>query len=768
MNPSSEPTASSQTLGSNLARSRSRYKAARPSRPLTSTAKPRNTNTDHVQQVHEEDLSKVARGFPSEVQPTQASLQKGREDTKEVRDRQTWSPEVTCQSRTPRGQENACSGRQGEVGEGPRRIPREHELPRKPEVTPEQQQTRSLSKHPKAPPTTDRPSTLPTKSLTQRIKDYRGEHRRAQSKEELKRIISAPIANEPPQDIVTPAFDAPISAVNAGERRVIVKYEQSVMSIPVTPSTTPTDIIRSVGEQISKSLSPKATVVLESFKQLGLERPLRRYEHVRDVMNSWDNDTQNTLVIIPSPTGGQDNDLDLNSVSSSQPGDTSVHIYHSQKPRHWDKRWVTLRSDGQVLIAKKNGGEATNICHLSDFDIYIPTVSQISKQIKPPRKVCFAVKSQQKSSMFISTEKFVHFFSTSDKALASAWYKAVQEWRSWYLVNVMGEGEDDPRKLNKGIASDGKDLSRNALASTEVAGLINKEPTSSLEPATETFPRRPPTRGRGAPPVSYPKKLTKDPSIVQTPAAAQAPEPFASTGLLGRTYTLRQKAQREREASPPNLPPGVAPVYQEDKGASLRRTSSQHHHQKPKPLIDLTPQYYEPPQHARKGRGVMPTAIPPEGLIEMATTPESALVIPPSTTPNRRPRTSAGGADDNIHRTRTIRSSSNNRHPSSSHSHSHSHSFPFSTSPEKPVPAFIEGGLLSDNLHSQGGTGTGRGIMTGLRTAREPMLDVGAESEFAKGSLLERVEREQGRREEGLMIEREKRREVDVKVGEGF
>ena len=48
------------------------------------------------------------------------------------------------------------------------------------------------------------------------------------------------------------------------------------------------------------------------------------------------------------------------------------------------------------------------------------------------------------------------------------------------------------------------------------------------------------------------------------------------------------------------------------------------------------------------------------------------------------------------------------------------------------------------------------------------MLDVGAESEFAKGSLLERVEREQGRREEGLMIEREKRREVDVKVGEGF
>ena len=606
MNPSSEPTASSQTLSSNLARSRSRYKAARPSRPLTSPAKPQVTNADQVQQVQEEVVSKVAPVFPSQIQPTQASLQKGRGDTREVRDRQTWSPKVAHQSETPRGQDKVYHGRKGEVAEASHRDFKEHGSPRKTEATPGQPQLRSVSKYREEQSRTNIPSTLPTKSLTQRIKGYRGEHRRAQSKEELKRTISAPIANEPPQDIMTPAFDAPVSAVNAGERRVIVKYEKSVMSIPVTPSTTPTDIIRCVGEQISKSLSPKATVVLESFKQLGLERPLRRYEHVRDVMNSWDNDTQNTLVIIPSPTGGQDIDLDLSSVSSSQPGDTSVHIYHSQKPRHWDKRWVTLRSDGQVLIAKKNGGEASNICHLSDFDIYIPSPSQISKQIRPPRKICFAVKSQEKSSMFVSTENFVHFFSTSDKALASAWYKAVQEWRSWYLINVMGEGKDNSGKSTNGIASDGKDLSRTALASTGLAGLTNEEPTSSLEPATETLSRRPPTRGRGAPPVSYPKKLTKDastgeattrkrgPSIVQTPAPTPAPEPFASTGLLGRTYTLRQKAQRERETSPPNLPPGVAPLYQEEKDTSLRRTSSQHPHQKPKPLRSRHHAYHYP------------------------------------------------------------------------------------------------------------------------------------------------------------------------------
>ena len=61
--------------------------------------------------------------------------------------------------------------------------------------------------------------------------------------------------------------------------------------------------------------------------------------------------------------------------------------------------------------------------------------------------------------------------------------------------------------------------------------------------------------------------------------------------------------------------------------------------------------------------------------------------------------------------------------------------------------------------------------MTGSRNAKEPMLEVGEESLFGKGTLLERVEREQGSGGEGGMrpvIEREKLREVEVRVGEGF
>jgi len=516
------------------------------------------------------------------------------------------------------------------------------------------------------------------------------------SREELKRMISGPIPTvdqepvaslprkqpEPlvdgchshtsPELSLAPRFDAPISAVNAGQRIVRVTYDGSDIFLPITPSTNPVDVIRAAARQMSAPIDGKSTVLLESFKQVGLERPLRKYEHVRDVLNSWDNDAQNTLVIIPSPSGGKDDDLDVRHVSKGQPGETTVHLYHSQKPGSWDKRWVTLRSDGQVVVAKRQGAETTNICHLSDFDIYIPTPRYSSKKIKPPKKVCFAVKSQQKSTMFMTTENFVHFFCTNDRSLGTAWYTAVQEWRSWYLVHVMGEGEESASQGNARCGTQ-------KLLGNETAAFNDCNGSSvgrSLRPQTfgnvsSTLPMRSRTVRSTVP--ANPSRLTKDPltnaptthrsqpSLYQTPALPppQA-EPFDPACLLGRTYTQKQKAlQRSQAAAPLAAPPPMPATVVRNESPhsrpgtahrttsppkpgpattnnSLNRHSSQLH--KPKPLVDLTPVYQEPPQHSRKGRGVIPPQIPAGGLVEVATSPERAGEVPSATT-WRKPNT---------------------------------------------------------------------------------------------------------------------------------
>jgi len=179
--------------------------------------------------------------------------------------------------------------------------------------------------------------------------------------------------------------------------------------------------------------------MVETYRPLGLERPLRRYEHIRDVMNSWDSDSQNYLTIMPGSEVAAKG-LEQKEAPIRQPDLTMLNLYHSQRPGKWEKHWMVLKSDGQVTASKtENDGNAPNVFHLSDFDVYIPTRKQI-KRLRPPKKVCFAIKSQQRSILFESTENFVHFFATNDKVLADLWYNALQSWRSWYLVYVLGEG----------------------------------------------------------------------------------------------------------------------------------------------------------------------------------------------------------------------------------------------------------------------------------------------------------------------------------------
>ncbi|KAL9045830.1 MAG: hypothetical protein Q9214_001194 [Letrouitia sp. 1 TL-2023] len=541
-------------------------------------------------------------------------------------------------------------------------------------------------------------ATEPKKSFTQRMVDLVAQPQsRDDSTTELKRMISPPFPIDSSVNAPSPTFDAPKSAVNAGQRNVMVKFEKSFIQVPVTPSTTPVDVVRSVSEQTGIPIRSNASVVLEAFKQLGLERPLRRYEHVRDVLNSWDNDSQNSLVIESSVTGEIDDDLDVIHVSKQQPDESTFYLYHSQRPGHWDKRWISVRSDGQMQMAKSTGGETSNICHLSDFDIYIPTHRQLAKKIRPPKKICFAVKSQQKSSIFMSTANFVHFFSSSDKKMANSLYKAVQGWRSWYLVNIMGEGQA-ANKSSSGRAQIGQieeataksrlnernssGHTRETSSKTKATSLPKIRTNQEHEhPKTRISPERRIATGEGVPisrnqheggsvasvPMASPRP--KHPSLdldatardhrqgPGKPTQKTPPEPFAAAGLLGRTYSQRKRAQQEREAhvdaaNANQAPPGPSPPRdrgpqeQTNNNHLLKRASSQR--QKIKPLVDLTPKYHEPPQHSRKGRGVNVQQIPAGGLVDIATSPEVAIPIPPPVT-WRRPGTS-GSPDVSPHR----------------------------------------------------------------------------------------------------------------------
>lgn len=400
------------------------------------------------------------------------------------------------------------------------------------------------------------------------------------------------IADGPPKTV-----DAPVSAVNYGERRVEVRFEKSKITLPVTPSTTVKDLLNSASVVISQPIDPRTSVMVETYGPLGLERPLRRYEHIRDVMNSWDSDSQNHLMIMPgsevAATGLEQKEAPL-----EQPNLTMLNMYHSQKPRKWEKHWMILKSDGQVTVSKmENDGNASNAFHLSDFDVYMPTRKQM-KKLRPPKKICFAIKSQQRSIMFESAENFVHFFSTSDKALADRWYNAVQSWRSWYLVHVKGEGtapkaqpavhapveahtplrsitaqSRDSIPYQLGTFKPLLDFSADAFEYGEgsaptpntAAAHITSPPqrsktladhrrSRSMHDMHSTSPQRRPTTKRHTPPTSFPQRVlfddvkNKNEDIVVGPGVGGTEEGFTGKGLLARHFSVK-KAQSEESAT---------------------------------------------------------------------------------------------------------------------------------------------------------------------------------------------------------------------------
>ena len=550
-----------------------------------------------------------------------------------------------------------------------------------------------------------------------------------------------------------PNFDAPKSAVNAGVRTVKVFYAEKSMQLPVTPSSTSIDILSSAKDLLEYGFDPNRYVLEEYFKPLDLTRPLRQYERIRDVMNSWNRDEQNYFTIVSAATQWDSAGLKHANAPREQPEEMSVTVYYSQRPRVWNKRLLTLRTDGQVVIQKQSDGTATNICHMSDFDVFMPTKKAV-KDLKAPRKYCFAIKSLQKPAAFLDAANFVHFVSTKDQELAMEWYKAIHDWRTYYMVHTLGLGKDEPKSMDEPRqplvttirAKNNSSTSSNQILTPSYDTRVLPDASFVTSPSAQSPPHPLSSRAfnaRGGPPSSFARVLDRDndPGMVRTrarstsrtrssfdraPFSSDAGEPFAATGLLGRTYTMRRQALNDHDSSgvgstPAELPPPPLPGV--------------------KPLVNLLGDTKLPPQFSRKGQGVQLDTLPTGGLVTVATSstsPEHTTnpILPPTEVP-------AGGLNrTSSRRTRTLRND------------------------DQPAADAFTGGLLASATQTPKKIGTGRGVAVGDRNASEPMLDLAEESKYAPGSLLRDVEQSQG--EKGVVIARGRGREEVVRTGEGF
>ncbi|EME43179.1 hypothetical protein DOTSEDRAFT_72533 [Dothistroma septosporum NZE10] len=692
---------------------------------------------------------------------------------------------------------------------------------------------------------------------------------------------------------IVPGIDAPVSAINAGDRQVLMECAKSKMIFPVTPETTSVDLIKSAATCMSERIDIKSAILLEYFHTVGVERPIRRYERIRDVMNSWDHDRQNSLILIDPGTGSVETELTTAGVPKQKPGDQIWFLHYSQKPGKWDKRYVALREDGQMTQSKEPNAQAkdaTNICHLSDFDIYTPTKEKARKKFRPPQAQCYAIKSQQKTSVFESAQDYVHLFSSGDPQTADNFHNAVQAWRSWYLVNMKGVGQKDQEKA-KQSAGDSRVVSSDQAKAHQVKGSVDSHyQIGSFKPLMDPSAfdqsrnvseqdghgfakssnqfdvnvspeRRTSTAKRQHPPVALNKRslladsepvgnLVRNASVNKRRSSTDHKSPesaeYKKDASLGRNYSQRRRdndtseAQQQQPFTVGSLGAGDGMRGQNSvqkpttsagevkrwtstrdngrnrghvRGGSVDLQRSGSRREKPKPLVDLTPQYREPLQHSKKGKGYNPNVIGAGGLIESATSPEDPLNIPSQTifrntsgqcggqsspglvdlTPQHRepvhharkgkgyqaepgssglvghataPEDPLGLPQNNVFRNVTAMPEGRLPSGSAQHTQPTHRRLSFSNTDD----GFTSGGLLAqeENRQGQGAATKGRGVVDGSRAGGKPLIDLSESGTFAKGSLLNSVERAQGGPIPAPVIDRSRREEKGVKYGEGY
>lgn len=358
------------------------------------------------------------------------------------------------------------------------------------------------------------------------------------------------------------------------------------MRLLVTPETTTVDIVKQAAKNIAfdSEITSDNCLVFEHYVVLGLERRLRWYEHIRDVMNSWDGDTQNQLVIaIPDP-GENHKDLVAGSVPDSEdvPSSCQLSMYHSNRPGKWNKRWIQVLGSGQVVSAKRPNAntadkDTVSLCHLSDYDIYTLSESQMHRHIKPPKRFCFAIKSQHKTTLFLNTENFVQYFSTDDPEVAAQFKQKVHGWRSWYIVDR--KPETQKRRVNPGAGLEMSSLSdvtqhmsKRSDNVTSVDGHRQQipiyEPSYPIGKFEPFFDKRLSLFGKDLPleqdGTAAPKvdrnstrRLTKRTKPSPKPFHKQESEEGFTGGLLGEGYENRKQAlaaaEFERKKHPQDL-----------------------------------------------------------------------------------------------------------------------------------------------------------------------------------------------------------------------
>ncbi|KAF9923714.1 hypothetical protein FBU30_006217 [Linnemannia zychae] len=259
--------------------------------------------------------------------------------------------------------------------------------------------------------------------------------------------------------------------------RIYIQTETDFKSVNLAPNSTALDVLYMLQErgcfgQPGDGRYHDRWTIFEYSKEFLIERPLRDFEVVLDVMKTWEADKDNKMICKSFPAR---NELTAQEVvrlvgPAGQESFVRPHgwVHIEMKKSKWVKRYLHI-TDTAVYHSKdaKFTGESM-LCLLRNFDVY---AVQVPRK-KAPTKFGFALKSSDKIHLFETPEDdYIHYVCTDSGDSLREWLAGLRAAKGMFMYHanpeMIREGQKHAAEL---LSSGGQDgLARGNLTEEQVS-----------------------------------------------------------------------------------------------------------------------------------------------------------------------------------------------------------------------------------------------------------------------------------------------------------
>lgn len=206
--------------------------------------------------------------------------------------------------------------------------------------------------------------------------------------------------------------------------RIYIEHAKMFKTLLITSLMNASQVTANVKRKAMLDDSDEWTL-FELVNDLGIERPLRDFEIVTDVLMSWEIKTVNALLV---KKYGYRDSLKSN-VSDAYPR-MCGWLYLEVKRGKWQRRFFELKASGIYHSKDAKGTQESQLCSLSTFDVY----TLMRSRQKAPTKFCFALKSQQSIKVFEDSNDYVSFVCVDNLDKMKDWVLSIRNARSQRIL----------------------------------------------------------------------------------------------------------------------------------------------------------------------------------------------------------------------------------------------------------------------------------------------------------------------------------------------